>query len=283
MQRVLRFTKMHGCGNDYIYFDCFSETVDSPEDLAVAVSDRHFGIGGDGIVLICPSETADARMRMFNADGSEGKMCGNAIRCVAKYLYDNKMVQKETVTIDTLSGVKPIRLQTDGGIAYGATVDMGKAEFSPKNVPVNIDADEVVNYPVRLAGETRRITCVSMGNPHCVLFCDDVQGLDLPKIGPLFENDPLFPERVNTEFVRVIDKNTLEMRVWERGSGETMACGTGACATVAAAVRNGICSKGEDVRVILRGGELVIRYTDESVFMTGNAMCVFEGTVPCGK
>lgn len=273
----LRFTKMHGCGNDYVYVNCFEEEVKDPVSLSIAISDRHFGVGGDGLVLICPSDRADAKMRMFNADGSEGKMCGNAIRCVGKYLYDHGIVRKTTVTVETLSGIKTLELFLKDGKADSAQVNMGPAILIPSEIPVNLPGEQAVAVPVKIAGEEHTITCVSMGNPHCIVFGGDPYELDLPKIGPLFENDPLFPERVNTEFIEVLDDHTLNMRVWERGSGETWACGTGACAAAVAAVLNGFCKKDENISVRLRGGELTIRYTDEAVFMTGKATEVFHG------
>ena len=278
----LKFTKMHGCGNDYIYFNCFETPVEHPEELSVRISDRHFGVGGDGIVLICPSDKADAKMRMFNIDGSEGKMCGNAIRCVGKYLYDNGIKRRNPLTIDTLSGIKTLRLNIGAdGKVDSVQVDMGKAILKPEEIPVKLDGETVVARPVTIDGKDYQITCVSMGNPHCVVFTDtDVAELPLEKIGPKFEFDPLFPERVNTEFINVIDKNTLKMRVWERGSGETLACGTGACASVVAACLNGFCKKNTDVTVRLVGGELVIRYTDEAVTMTGPATVAFTGELP---
>ncbi len=277
----LEFTKMHGCGNDYIYFDCFKQDIASPESLAIALSDRHYGVGGDGIILICPSKVADAKMRMFNLDGSEGMMCGNGVRCVGKYVYDNGIVDKDktTITIETLSGIKTLKLSTKDGKVSSVNVDMGKAEMSPKNIPVNLDGDKIIARPVKIGGKDYNITCVSMGNPHCVVFCDEVDNIDIEKVGPQFENADIFPSRVNTEFIKVVDKNTLKMRVWERGSGETMACGTGACAAVAAAVENGFCNKGENVKVMLLGGELIINYTDDTVWMEGNAVKVFDGSV----
>ena len=275
----LNFTKMHGCGNDYIYFDCFKQDIANPEELALRLSDRHKGVGGDGVVLICPSDMADAKMRMFNADGSEGAMCGNAIRCVCKYLYDQGLCRKERLEIDTLSGVKHCNIIEKGGQAAAVTVDMGQAEFAPGKIPVDLPGDRVVGQEVKLAGGVHKITCVSMGNPHCVIFGGDPMELDLKAIGPRFEHDPVFPDRVNTEFAQVIDAHKIKMRVWERGSGETMACGTGACATVAAAVENGLCPMGEDVTVQLRGGELTINYTKDRVLMTGEAVKVFTGEI----
>lgn len=278
----LKFTKMHGCGNDYIYFNCFETPVEDPEELSVRISDRHFGVGGDGIVLICPSDKADAKMRMFNIDGSEGKMCGNAIRCVGKYLYDNGIKRCNPLKIDTLSGIKTLNLNIGAdGKVDSVRVDMGKAILKPEEIPVKLDGETAVARPVTINGKEYKITCVSMGNPHCVVFTDtDVSELPLEEIGPKFEFDPLFPERVNTEFINVVDKNTLKMRVWERGSGETLACGTGACASVVAACLNGFCEKDTDITVRLVGGELVIRYTDEAVTMTGPATVAFTGELP---
>jgi len=275
----LEFVKMQGCGNDYIYIDCFEREINCPESLSVALSDRHYGIGGDGIVLICKSRVADAKMRMFNLDGSEGKMCGNAIRCVAKYLYDNNIVKKDEMKIETLSGIKTLQVNTMNGLVSSVRVDMGRAELEPPKIPVSLEGERIVNVPLNIQGQTFNITCVSMGNPHAVVFCDDVEGLNLAATGPLFEHHEVFPERVNTEFVKVIDKNTIRMRVWERGSGETLACGTGACAAAVAAVLNGYCSKGKDIRVLLTGGELTVNYTDDAVFMTGDCAKVFEGAV----
>lgn len=276
---MLVFTKMHGCGNDYIYINCFEREIESPEKLAVTLSDRHFGIGGDGIVLICRSSIADAKMRMFNLDGSEGKMCGNAIRCVAKYLYDNGLCIKDRIKIETLSGIKTLDVNTENGFVTSVKVDMGRAELDPSKIPVLLPGDRVINAPLKVRNQTYGITCVSMGNPHAVVFLDDVDSLNLTELGPCFENHEVFPERVNTEFVRVIDRNTLKMRVWERGSGETLACGTGACAAAVASVLNGYCNKGEDIRVLLAGGELIINYTDDRVLMTGGCVKVFEGVI----
>lgn len=275
----LKFTKMHGCGNDYIYFNCFNQTITNPEGLSVSLSDRHFGIGGDGVVLICPSDVADAKMRMFNLDGSEGKMCGNAIRCVGKYLYDNKIVEKSKMTIETLSGIKVLELKKQNSEVKFVTVDMGKAELNPKKIPVNLDGDKIVDFKVEIGGRKENITCVSMGNPHCVVFYENIDTLNLEEIGPKFENNKIFPDRVNTEFIKVIDDHTLKMRVWERGSGETWACGTGACAAAVAAVENGYCKKGDDITVKLIGGDLVIKYTDDAVYLTGNANKVFDGEI----
>ena len=275
----LKFTKMHGAGNDYIYMSCFDQTVENPEKLAIPLSDRHFGIGGDGLVLICPSEKADARMRMFNNDGAEGKMCGNAIRCIAKYLYDKGLVKKTTLTIDTLSGIKILELSLTDGKVSSVRVDMGAPILEPKLIPVDLPGSEILDYPLSVDGKEWKVTCVSMGNPHCVTFCDEVASLPLHEIGPSFERHPVFPEQVNTEFIKRLSPRALEMRVWERGSGETLACGTGACAAVVAATLHGYCPKNEDVTVHLRGGDLTIRYTDETVFMTGGCEIAFEGVV----
>ena len=274
------FTKMHGCGNDYIYVDMFKTPAFDYEKAAIALSDRHFGIGGDGIILVCPSDKADAKMRIFNADGSEGMMCGNGIRCVGKYVYDSGIARKDVLTIDSLSGVKTLHMTIENVKAAAARVDMGPAILEPARIPVNLPGERAVAVPVEVAGKEYKITCVSMGNPHAVIFIDhDPMELDLPKIGPDFEHHPLFPQRVNTEFVRVLDDHTLQMRVWERGSGETWACGTGTCASAVAAVLNGYCKKGEDILVHLRGGDLTIRYTDETVYMTGPAATAFTGSV----
>ncbi len=275
----LRFTKMQSCGNDYIYINCMEREINSPESLTAFLSDRHFGVGGDGIVLIMKSSIADAKMRMFNLDGSEGEMSGNAIRCVAKYLYDNNIVPKLDMMIETLSGVKELFLKTQNKLVYSVKVNMGKAEILPEKIPVLLDGDSVINRPINVNGQEYDITCVSMGNPHCVVFLKDIDNLDLPHLGRSFETHPLFPERVNTEFVKVINRNTLKTRVWERGNGETLSCGTGACACAVAAVLNGYCNKGEDIKVYVPGGELIINYTDDCVYMSGSCEKVFEGVV----
>ena len=275
----LEFTKMHGSGNDYIYINAFDNDINSPESLSVILSDRHFGIGGDGVVLVMASDVADARMRIFNLDGSEAMMCGNGIRCVAKYVYDNNIVPKTQMTIETKSGVRDIEVFTQNGKAFSAKVDMGAAILDPKQIPVALSGDKIVAQPLEVGGTTYDITCVSMGNPHAVVFVAEPDTLDLEKIGPKFENHEVFPDRVNTEFVKVIDKNTLKLRVWERGSGETLACGTGMCAAAVAAVLNGHCAKGEDIKVIAPGGELIINYTDKAVYMTGNCVKVFDGVI----
>jgi len=281
-KQTYKFTKMQGCGNDYIYFNCFDQRIDNPEGFALNLSDRHFGIGGDGVILICRSKTADAKMKMYNLDGSEGKMCGNGIRCVAKFMRDNGLVDRDEMTIETLSGLIKVSLSRHYGEVNGATVDMGKAILDPRLIPVDLPEDEngrVSDREVSIGGKNYRITCVSMGNPHAVVFMNNVDSLDIDSIGPEFEYDKIFPERVNAEFIKVIDEHTLKMRVWERGSGETFACGTGACAAVVAAVLNGYCKKDEEISVILKGGTLKIRYTDEAVYLTGDAVTVFSGEI----
>ena len=276
----MKFTKMHGCGNDYIYVNCFTEKIEEPSVIAKKVSDRHFGIGSDGLILICPSETADFKMRMFNADGSEGKMCGNGIRCVAKYVYDNGMTDKEVITVETLSGIKTLQLAVSEGRVQAVTVDMGSPVLTPSQIPVKCEGDRMINQPVSVGGKEYYITCVSMGNPHAVVFTEEeVTALNLEKIGPLFENHEIFPDRVNTEFIHVIDEKTIDMRVWERGSGETLACGTGACASVVACVLN---HKTEDeVLVHLLGGDLEVRYDREknTVLLTGPAEFICTGAI----
>ena len=257
MQQI-KFTKMHGIGNDYIYINCFEQKIEDPQKLAIRMSPRRTSVGSDGLILICPSDIADAKMRMFNMDGSEGKMCGNGIRCVGKYLYDNGIAKKDVITVETLSGIKTLKIEAKNGKAEFITVDMGKPILTPSDIPVIFYGERMVNEPLQIMGKEYRITAVSMGNPHAVVFCGNVQGLDLEKIGPAFENAPIFPERVNTEFIRVISGTELEMRVWERGSGETFACGTGACAAVVAAVLNGHCKRGEEITVRLKCGDLMI-------------------------
>lgn len=278
-KQKISFTKMQGCSNDYIYINCFEREIASPEFLSIFLSERHRGIGGDGVILICPSKVADAKMRMFNLDGSEGKMCGNGVRCIAKYLYDNKMVESRTIMIETLSGIRECTVSTKAGLVHKVRVDMGKVVFEPEEIPVKLDGDRVIDTTVDIDGQDYNISCMSMGNPHAVTFLNSIDKLDLEKIGPKFENSPIFPERVNTEFVEFIDETTLKMRVWERGSGETLACGTGACAAAVAGVLTGKCKKGTDIRVILKGGELIVNYSDEGIYMTGNAEKVFDGVV----
>ncbi len=276
----MRFTKMHGIGNDYIYVNCFEETVNDPEKVSVILSDRHKGIGSDGLVLIMPSDKADFRMRIFNADGSEAMMCGNATRCIGKYVYDNGLTDKTDVTLETNSGIKYLKLFVSDGKVESVTVDMGKAILVPHEIPVNSELERYINQPLEIDGKEWRVTCVSMGNPHAVVFTERIDDMELEKLGPKFENHSLFPNRINTEFIEVIDSRTLRMRVWERGSGETFACGTGTCAAVVAACLNGICRQDEEILVHLRGGDLRITYrSDGTVMMTGPAARVFDGTV----
>ncbi len=269
---------MHGIGNDYIYFDCFKNQISNPEQLSKKLSDRHFYIGGDGVILLCPSEIADCKMRMFNADGSEGKMCGNGIRCVGKLARDLGYVDGDKCTVETLSGIKTLHFDFDEkGKVASAKVDMGRAELDGAKIP-SVFSGKVISKPLSVEGREYNVTLVSMGNPHCVVFADP-DGLDLEQIGKKFENHAAFPERINTEFVKVIARNELKMRVWERGSGETLACGTGACAVAVAAVLNGFCDKGKEILVHLLGGDLKIVYTDERVTMTGGATLSFVGDV----
>jgi diaminopimelate epimerase len=279
----LHFTKMHGLGNDYVYVNCLEQKLRNPEEISRIVSDRHFGVGSDGLILICPSDRADFEMRMFNADGSEGSMCGNGIRCVGKFVYDKRLTEKKHLTIETRSGIKTLDLTVEDGSVSTVAVDMGKASFRAKDVPVETEYDEFISQPMLVRGEVYLVTCVSMGNPHAVIFCEDVDNVDLEEIGPLFENHADFPERINTEFIELVDRQTLKMRVWERGSGETFACGTGACASVAAAVINEHCDPDTEVTVRLLGGDLKITCSqDYKILMKGPATHVFDGVVEIG-
>lgn len=275
----LPFVKMRSTNNDYIYFDCFDQEIAAPGSIAVALSNRHTGIGSDGIILMEKSEIADAKMVMYNADGTEGNICGNALRCVAKYLYEQGIVKKEEMLVETASGVRKAHLYPRDGEVNSVTVDMGKAELAPMKIPVLLEGDTVVDRPVEIGGDTYQVTCLSMGNPHCVVFMDNIYNLDLEKIGPKFERADIFPQRVNTEFVTVLGPNTLRMRVWERGTGETWSCGSGACAAAVAAVLNGYCKKDSDITVKLKGGDLVIHYSDDGVTMTGDAKMDFSGVI----
>ena len=273
----MKFTKMQGIGNDYVYVNCFEEKVENPGKLAVRVSDRHFGIGSDGLILIKPSERADFCMEMYNADGSEGAMCGNGVRCVGKYVYDYGLTEQTSIQVETKSGIKYLDLTVEEGKVSQVRVNMGAPELSPSGIPVLADGDKVLDAPIMVDGREYRMTCVSMGNPHAVVYLNDVKNLEIEKIGPMFEMHPCFPDRVNTEFVRVVDGHTLEMRVWERGSGETLACGTGACAVAVASILNGHVSG--EVTVKLLGGDLNIAWAggDAPVYMTGPAVTVFDG------
>ena len=276
----MKFTKMHGCGNDYVYVDCTKKRLDNPEKVSEFVSDRHFGIGSDGLILINPSEVADFEMAMYNADGSRGEMCGNGIRCVAKFVYDKGLTDKTTITIETLAGIKTLDLTVKNGAVETVKVNMGSPELKSELIPVVSDKEKVVDEKVTVDGVEYSITCVSMGNPHCVTFLEqDVRTLDLPKIGPSFENNEIFPKRINTEFVNIIDRTHLRMRVWERGSGETLACGTGACATAVAAIVNDYCDDTVDIELL--GGHLSIQYDRDAnlVFMTGPATIVYDGEI----
>lgn len=278
----MKFSKMQGLGNDYVYVNTFEETVQDPVKTAIFVSDRHFGIGGDGLILINPSKVADCEMEMYNADGSRGEMCGNGIRCVAKYVYDRGICRKDRISIETLAGIKTVDITAENGEAKLIRVDMGSPILNPKEVPVDFSGDRMINEEITVNGKVYRGTAVSMGNPHFVIFMEeDVRSLDLNKIGPDFENHRIFPNRVNTEFVNIIDRTHIRMRVWERGSGETLACGTGSCASVVAGVLNGLTDNEVDVELL--GGHLIDFYDEEknTVFMTGPANFVFDGEVIC--
>ena len=277
----IKFTKMQGCGNDYVYVNCMDKLIDNPEKVSQYISDRHFGIGSDGLILICPSDVADFRMAMYNADGSEGKMCGNGVRCIAKYVYEYGLTDKKKISLETKSGIKYLDMDIEDGKVQMVKVDMGAPILKPAEIPVKTDSsmDSFINQPLDVDGNTFMVTCVSMGNPHAVVFVDDTKSLDIRKYGPVFETHPAFPEQVNTEFVQVISRNEINMRVWERGSGETLACGTGTCASVVACVLNG--KTEEKVTVHLLGGDLFIEYNRDNgtVWMTGPAEIVFDGEI----
>ena len=283
MADYVNFIKMHGCGNDYIYFDLFDEKIGerlkNPKELSVRLSNRNKGIGGDGIVFIEPSEISHAKMRMFNADGSEAGMCGNAIRCIGKFLYEKGRVKEKNIEIETISGVKKLFVNTKNGSVTDVKVDMGPANTNPGSIPVNLPGDIVVGREVEISGRTYEISCVSMGNPHAVIFHEDVESFDLHTVGPLFEHAAIFPERINLEVAQMLGRNNIRMRVWERGTGETLACGTGACAVAACAVHMGYCDSEKDIVVELKGGSLTINYTSHAVYMTGECIMVFEGKV----
>ena len=277
----MKFTKMHGIGNDYVYVNCFEETVEDPATVARFVSDRHFGIGSDGLILIKPSETADCEMDMYNLDGSQGAMCGNGIRCVAKYAYDYGIVHKTQISVATRSGIKYLDLTVKDGKVSQVKVNMGAPILTASQIPVVSEKEEVINEPLEVNGETYYITAVSMGNPHAIVYMTDVDHLDIEKIGPSFENHVAFPDRVNTEFVEVLDEHTVKMRVWERGSGETLACGTGACAVAVASILNERVDGDKPVTVKLLGGDLEIYWNRQEnlVYMTGPATTVFDGEI----
>ncbi len=275
----MKFTKMHGCGNDYVYVNLFEEKINDVAAFSIKVSDRHFGIGSDGVITIGPSDVADFRMRIYNADGSEAEMCGNGIRCVAKYVYDHHLTDKTQVSVETGAGVKYLQLTVEDGRVSQVRVDMGEPILEPADIPVIAEGNRVVNEPIEVCGQTWHMTCVSMGNPHAVVFVEDVKNFDLEKYGPHFENHERFPKRTNTEFVEVISRNEANMRVWERGSAETWACGTGTCATAMACILNG--KTDNKVLVHLRGGDLTIEYDEKTnhIFMTGPATEVFSGEI----
>ena len=280
----MKFTKMQGLGNDYVYVNCFKEKIDNPSEVAKFVSDRHFGIGSDGLIMINPSKVADFEMEMYNADGSRGEMCGNGIRCVAKYVYDYGLTDKTHISVETLGGIKYLDLTVKDGKVALVRVDMGEPELDPEKIPIIMkgysdETDRVLNAQIKVDGKEYHMTGVSMGNPHDVVYIDDVQGLDIEKIGPKFENHERFPQRINTEFSRVIDRKTVEMRVWERGSGETLACGTGACAVAVASILNGYTEREVEIRLL--GGNLQIEWNEEDnhVYMTGPAAVVFDGEI----
>lgn len=278
----MKFTKMQGLGNDYVYVNCFKETVENPSSVAKFVSNRNFGIGSDGLILICPSETADFQMVMYNADGSRGEMCGNGIRCVAKYVYDYGLTDKSRISVETLGGIKYLDLTVENGKVRLVKVDMGEPHLAPEEIPIAMDdkdVGKVIDEEIDVDGTVYHMTGVSMGNPHTVVYMDDLKGLEIEKIGSKFESHPRFPQRINTEFAHVLDEHTVEMRVWERGSGETLACGTGACAVAVASILNGLTKR--SVTVKLLGGDLMIEWNEENghVFMTGPAEVVFDGEI----
>ncbi len=275
----MKFTKMHGIGNDYVYVNCFEEKIENPNEVAKIVSDRHFGIGSDGLILIKPSTVADFKMEMFNSDVSQSPMCGNGIRCVAKYVYDYKLTDKNSISIETLAGIKYLDLTVENKKVVLIKVNMGKPELTPSNIPVIAEGDQVVSQPIEVDGKIYNMTCVSMGNPHAVIYIEDVKNLKIEDIGPKFENHERFPKRINTEFVRIMDRKNIEMRVWERGAGETLACGTGACATAVASILNEYTEN--EVTVHLLGGDLIIKWDKDrdTVFMTGPATVVFDGEI----
>ena len=274
----MKFTKLHGCGNDYVYVNLFEQPLENPAEMSIKVSDRHFGIGSDGLITIGPSEIADFTMHIYNADGSEAEMCGNGVRCVGKYVYDHGLTNKTEVTVETGAGIKILQLNVENGKVKTVRVDMGEPSFLPQSIPVIAEGESVIDAPISVGGKEWNMTCVSMGNPHAVVFTDDVRNFPLETYGPLFENHERFPKRTNTEFVQVVSREEAIMRVWERGSAETWACGTGTCATVVACILNGLTDR--KVLVHLLGGDLVIEWDEETnhVFMTGPATEVFSGT-----
>ncbi|MDD2376326.1 MAG: diaminopimelate epimerase [Clostridia bacterium] len=278
----INFFKMHGTGNDYIFIDCIKDQIilENISTISIKLSNRHFGIGADGIVLILPSEVANIKMRMFNSDGSEGNMCGNAIRCIAKYVYEKKYTENTHITIETLSGIKDLWISENKGKVSQVEVDMGKPIFDPKLIPAISTKKIILNEKIIIDYTIYNITCLSMGNPHCVVFVDDLENLDLNKIGPMFENNNRFSNRINTEFIKILSENEISMRVWERGSGETLSCGTGACAAAVASILNKFCNYDSDILIHLIGGILTVKYKqDGNVYLKGPAECVYEGIV----
>lgn len=273
----MKFTKMEGLGNDYVYVNCFQEHIDNPSQMAVKVSDRHFGIGSDGLILIKPSDKADFCMDMYNADGTQSEMCGNGIRCVGKYVYDYRLTSKTSISVETLAGIKYLDLQVENGKVALVTVNMGAPELVPAKIPVKSEKEILIREPIEVKGKTYEMTCVSMGNPHCVVFVEDTAAFPLEEVGPEFEKHPVFPNRVNAEFIQILDRKTVNMRVWERGTGETLACGTGACASTVACILNGLTE--EEITLHLLGGDLKVRWDREEnlVYMTGPATVVFDG------
>ena len=282
--QTFKFSKMHGAGNDYIYVNCFKEKVENINETAKAVSDRHFGIGSDGLVLICPSDVADFRMDMYNSDGSQAEMCGNATRCVGKYVYDRGLTDKTQITLETLAGIKILDLNVKDGEVQTVRVNMGSPELVPKNIPIDSNLDRFISEDVEVDGKVYKVTGVSMGNPHAVTFIDDTDSLEIEKIGPKLETHKLFPKKINTEFAQIVDRNTIKMRVWERGAGETLACGTGACAVAVSSILNGLVDRNQPVTVKLLGGDLNIFWdeSDDQVYMTGPATTVFDGEIDLG-
>jgi diaminopimelate epimerase len=273
----MKFTKMEGLGNDYVYVNCFQEHIDNPSQMAVKVSDRHFGIGSDGLILIKPSDKADFFMEMYNADGSQSEMCGNGIRCVGKYVYDYGLTSNTSISVETLAGIKYLDLQVENGKVTLVTVNMGEPELVPAKIPVKSEKEILIKEPIEVKGKTYEMTCVSMGNPHCVVFVEDTAAFPLEEVGPEFEKHSVFPNRVNAEFIQILDRKTVNMRVWERGTGETLACGTGACASTVACILNGLTE--EEITLHLLGGDLKVRWDREKnlVYMTGPATVVFDG------
>lgn len=278
--QTFKFTKMHGAGNDYIYVNCFEEKLENINETAKFVSDRHFGIGSDGLVLICPSDKADFRMDMYNSDGTQAEMCGNATRCVGKYVHDKGLTDKTEITLETLAGIKILKLNLGkNGEVETVEVNMGHPELTPKNIPINSDLERFIQEPVTVDGKTYLVTGVSMGNPHAITYIDDTNSFEIEKIGPKFENHPMFPRRINTEFAQIVDRKTIKMRVWERGAGETLACGTGACATMVAANLSDLVD--DEADLVLLGGTLHIRWDkkENNIYMTGPAKFVFDGEI----